>query len=186
VGGRDRTAGGTWCVTDVPSGTTGLVLNRPDKPQAAEGAPSRGVLPLLAVEHGVHWPAAIELTGMASFALVLASPERLTLWVHDGDRLLQEELQAGTSMVTSGRLEDGKVDRYLPTFERADFPQGWLDVLRETEPKPDPAALVVRGEHDGKVFATVFGQLITSRPGRLDLSWTRRPWGDNGWESASW
>jgi hypothetical protein len=186
VGGRDRTAGGTWCVTDVPTGTTGLVLNRPDRPQADPGAPSRGVLPLLAVRHGARWPGEIDLTGMASFALVLASPERLTLWVHDGDQLLQEELEPGTRMVTSGRAEDGKVDRFLPTFTAAAFPEGWLDLLRRTQPLPDPAALVVRGEHDGKVFATVFGQLFTSRPGELDLSWSRQPWGDREWSSAFW
>jgi hypothetical protein len=186
VGGRDRTAGGTWCVTDVPTGTTGLVLNRPERPTAADGAPSRGVLPLLAVEHGARWPAQVDLAGMASFALVLASPERLTLWVHDGDQLLQEELEPGTRMVTSGRAEDGKVDRFLPSFAAAGFPEGWYELLRTSEPLPDPAALVVRGEHDDKVFATVFGQVFTSLPGKLDLSWSRQPWGDGAWTSAIW
>jgi hypothetical protein len=123
---------------------------------------------------------------MASFALVLASPERLTLWVHDGDQLLQEELEPGTRMVTSGRAEDGKVDRFLPSFAAAGFPEGWYELLRASEPLPDPAALVVRGEHDGKVFATVFGQVFTSLPGKLDLSWSRQPWGDGAWTSAIW
>ena len=186
VGGRDRTAGGTWCVTDVPTGTTGLVLNRPERPQAEVGAPSRGVLPLLAVQHGARWPAQVDLAGMASFALLLVSPERLTLWVHDGEQLLQEELEPGTRMVTSGRAEDGKVDRFLPAFTAAPFPDGWRALLRDTEPLPDPAALVVRGEHDGKVFATVFGQVFTSLPGKLDLSWAREPWGDRTWSSALW
>ena len=186
VGGRDRTAGGTWCVTDVRTGTTGLVLNRPERPQAAAGAPSRGVLPLLAVQHGADWPAQVDLGGMASFALVLAAPERLALWVHDGAELRQEELEPGTRMVTSGRAEDGKVERFLPAFSEAAFPDGWFDLLRASEPQPDPAALVVRGEHDGRVFATVFGQLFTSRPGALDLTWSRQPWGEGSWTSGSW
>jgi hypothetical protein len=144
------------------------------------------VLPLLAVRHGADWPRAVTVQGMASFALVLVSPETLTLWVHDGDVLLREELEPGTRMVTSGRAEDGKAVRYLPTFAAAVFPDGWYDVLRASSPAPDPAELVVRGEHDGKVFATVFGQVFTSRPGALDLSWSRQPWGDGSWTSGSW
>jgi hypothetical protein len=45
---------------------------------------------------------------------------------------------------------------------------------------------VVRGEHGDRVFATVFGQLFTAVPGRLDLSWSRQPWGDHGWTSRTW
>src|SRR4051794_23384173 len=41
VGGRDRVAGGSWCVTDVDSGVTALVLNRPQRRLAAPGASSR-------------------------------------------------------------------------------------------------------------------------------------------------
>src|SRR3954462_12125307 len=55
VGGRDRTAGGTWCAPRVATGATALVVNRPQKEVAALGAPSRGVLPLLAVENGADW-----------------------------------------------------------------------------------------------------------------------------------
>ena len=186
IGGRDRTAGGTWCVTDVATGVTGLVLNRPEKPLADEGAPSRGVLPLLAVGQGAHWPAAVDLTGMASFNLVLASPESLTCWSYDGEQLLREELPAGTSMVTSGGAEDGKAARYLATFEQAAFPDEWLQVLRETAPAPDPAALVVRVERDDRVYATVFGQVFTSAPGSLEHAWSRQPWGEGEWTTRTW
>jgi hypothetical protein len=186
VGGRDRAAGGTWCVTDVPTGTTGLVLNRPERPLADEGAPSRGVLPLLAVQHGTRWPGVVDLTGMASFNLVLASPETLTCWSYDGDQLLRQDLPAGTSMVTSGGAEDGKAERYLASFTEAAFPDGWAEILRGTVPAPDPAALVVRVEREDRVYATVFGQLFTAKPGSLELSWSRRPWGEGDWTSRAW
>jgi hypothetical protein len=186
VGGRDRSAGGTWCVTHVPTGTTGLVLNRPQRPQAAEGAPSRGVLPLLAVQHGTHWPAALDLTGMASFSLVLAAPEGLTCWAFDGEQLLREDLGPGTHMVTSGGAEDGKASRYLDAFTAEAFPAGWTRQLRLTEPTDDPAALVVRVEREDRVYATVFGQLFTAVPGRLELSWSREPWGEHAWTSRTW
>lgn len=186
VGGRDRSAGGTWCVTHVPTATTGLVLNRPQRPQADPGAPSRGVLPLLAVEHGADWPGAVRLEGMASFSLVLVTPERLACWAYDGTELVREELPEGTSMLTSGGEEDGRAVRHLEAFRESPFPDGWLGQLRETQPSPDRASLVVRGEHEGKVFATVFGQVITAAPGELRLAWSREPWGDHAWTSRTW
>ncbi|MDP9183005.1 MAG: NRDE family protein [Actinomycetota bacterium] len=186
VGGRDRTAGGSWCVTDVRTGTTSLVLNRPDRPVADAGAPSRGVLPLLAVEHGPGWPSAVELAGMASFNLVLIRPDAVTCWSYDGQQLLREELSAGTHMVTSGGAEDGKAARYLSGFASAGYPDAWAGLLRATEPAPDPAALVVRVERDDRVYATVFGQLFESAPGSLSLAWSREPWGESEWTSRTW
>ena len=56
VGGRDRQAGGSWCVSDVTSGVTALVLNRTER---RTGSPSRGVLPLLATAFGSSWPAEV-------------------------------------------------------------------------------------------------------------------------------
>lgn len=186
VGGRDRVAGGTWCATDVRSGATGLVLNRPERPESEPGAASRGVLPLLAVRHGHDWPAAAQLAGMASFALVLITPTALTCWEYDGQALLQEELLPGTRMVTSGGPELQKARHHLPELEAAEAPAGWLELLGRTAPASDPAALVVRAEREGKVFATVFGQLFTSEPGRLELSWARQPWGDGAWTTRTW
>ena len=76
IGGRDRTAGGTWCAHRVSTGVTALVLNRPQRRFAAPGAPSRGVLPLLGVTHESSWTSYVDLDGMASFALVLATPQQ--------------------------------------------------------------------------------------------------------------
>ena len=185
VGGRDREAGGSWCVTDVPTGTTGLVLNRPQRPVADIGAPSRGVLPLLAVAKAQDWPGYLDVSGMASFNLVFAAPDALTCWAYEGNELRREDLAPGTHMVTSGGAEDGKADRYLGAFTEAEFPEGWVDLLRATEPAPDPAALVVRVAREDRVYATVFGQLFTAVPGSLALSWSREPWGDGVWTSRT-
>ncbi|MDT7571393.1 MAG: hypothetical protein QOE05_1567, partial [Actinomycetota bacterium] len=149
VGGRDRVAGGSWCVTDVASGVTALVLNRP---QRRVGTPSRGALPLLAVEHGADWPSYIDMTEMASFALVLAATDALTLWVWDGERLTSESLSPGTHMVTSGGEEDGKSRRYLADFAAA--PAGdWPAMVARHAPADDRAALVVRHAFENGVYA---------------------------------
>lgn len=182
VGGRDRTAGGTWCASDIASGATALVLNRPQKRYAEEGAPSRGVLPLLALRHGAGWPDHLTVRGMASFALVLATPALLRVWVFDGEALSSGDLGQGTHMVTSGGQEDGKAARFLADFAA----DGWRDVLRGQTPQDDPTALVVRHEQDDLVFATVFGQLIESAPGRLHLEHSRKPWTDEGWSVQDW
>ena len=176
VAGRDRTAGGTWCATRVGTGTTALVVNRPAKRTADPGAPSRGVLPMLGVEHGADWLSAVRLDGMASFLLVLVAPDRLTTWDFDGAQVVRTEHPEGTWMVTSGGPEDRKADRFLPLFAEAGYPDGWRRLVQSQPPRDDPGALVVHHEQDGLVFATVFGEFIDAQPGRLHLEYSRRPW----------
>ena len=182
VGGRDRSAGGTWAATQVSSGATALVLNRPQKRVADAGAPSRGVLPLAALRHGPGWPEQLDVTGMASFALVLVTPELLRTWAFDGERLTTVDPGPGTHMVTSGGAEDGKADRFLRAFDADD----WRAVVVGQQPADDPTSLVVRHEKDGLVFATVFGQLVDSRPGHLHLEHSRTPWTPEGWTAQDW
>jgi hypothetical protein len=186
VGGRDTVAGGTWCASDVPSGTTALVLNRPQKRTADAGAPSRGVLPLLAAEHEGDWPAHIDLAGMASFALVLVTPRHLTTWVFDGDALSVTDAGPGTHMVTSGGVEDGKSERFLPAFAATDDENAWRSLIVRDEPSADLTELVVRRERGDLVYATVFGQLIESTPGVLRLNYSRTPWSYDAWVNTTW
>ena len=185
VGGRDRTAGGTWCANRISTGVTALVLNRPQRRIAAAGAPSRGVLPLLGVTREWDWPGNVELDGMASFALVLAGPQRLTVWDFDGEHLTSTDHAPGTHMVTSGGREDGKADRFLAAFKRASFPDGWREIVEQNPPKSDLAALTVRHERDGVVYATVFGQLIDAEPGRLQVEHSRTPWTASSWTTVT-
>jgi hypothetical protein len=88
-------------------------------------------------------------------------------------------------MFTSGGAEDGKAERYLDDFEGSDFPDGWRALVAGATPTDDPAALVVRHEIEDFVFATVFGQLIEARPGRLHLEYSRQPWTSGPWQALS-
>ena len=181
VGGRDAVAGGTWCASRVGTGATALVLNRPQRREAAPGAPSRGVLPLLGVTHGRAWTDSLDPAGMASFLLVLATPDRLVTWDFDGVALQEVEHGPGTVLVTSGGPEDRKAERYRDRFAAADDREDWRRLVQAAPPADDPGALVVRHERDGQVFATVFGQLIEAEPGRLRLEYSRTPWSDQPW-----
>ena len=183
VGGRDRTAGGTWCATHVGTGTTALLVNRPAKREADPGAPSRGVLPLLAVRHGLDWPERVDLRGMASFALLMVTPDRAATWDFDGSDVTRTEHPPGTHMLTSGGPEDRKADTYLAAFAEAAYPDGWRALVQQAPPRDDPGALLVRHEADGKVFATVFAELIDARPGSLRLEHSRQPWTADPWHT---
>ena len=130
VGGRDRSAGGTWCATSIGTGVTALAVNRPQKRFADLGAPSRGILPLLGVEHGADWLNHVELGGMASFAVLLATPHRVTTWDFDGQDLVTTEHPEGTHMLTSGGPENRKADIHLKAFAKSGFPDDWLGSSR--------------------------------------------------------
>ena len=186
IGGRDRQAGGSWCVSDVGSGVTAVVLNRPERPLADPGAPSRGVLPLLAVQHGERWSQHLEVDGMARFNLVLVTPQSLRWWAFDGGSLHEELLPGGTYMFTPGGLLTsgfdgrlGQAQARLPRRpDRADRPRRgpeWLDVVNDAVPDADPASLLVRRPSGDDSFETVFGQLIAAPAGNSALGLRDHP-----------
>ncbi|HEV7186424.1 MAG TPA: hypothetical protein VGN28_00880, partial [Blastococcus sp.] len=69
-------------------------------------------------------------------------------------------------------------------FARGGFPADWRALVESSPPEDDPAALVVRHEQDGLVYATVFGQLIEAAPGRLGCEYSRHPWTTEPWASV--
>jgi hypothetical protein len=181
VGGRDQQAGGSWCVSDVASGATALVLNRIER---RTGIPSRGVLPLAAVSAGAAWPDRIAHREMAAFNLVLAGPSGVTVWTWDAATLGRVELTPGVHMITSSGVdtEDAKTAAFAPRF----LSEPWLDVVASCEPADDPAALVVRHPIEDDTYATVFGQLITAAPEALAISYSRTPWVADTWSDDVW
>jgi hypothetical protein len=205
IGGRDRLGGGTWCASDVRAGVTAVVLNRPELRRAVAGAPSRGVLPLLAVQWLADWPSKIELAGMASFNLVLVTPEALTWWCYDGESLQQNTLGAGTHMFTprglavpidarfadtppAGADPDGGDGRADPDCagSTGQLWAGWLPVVRQSVPSSDPQQLLVRISVGADSFETVFGQFICGRPGALRLDYLVTPDRGGSWTIARW
>lgn len=181
IGGRDRLAGGSWCVTDVETGATALVLNRIER---HTGTPSRGVLPLAAVAAGPDWVARVDHRDMASFTLVLAAKEGVTAWTWDAAELRRVDLPPGTHVFTSRGLDSGdeKAEKLAPQFAS----RAWLDVVTEHPPTDDRTALIVRHAFETDTYATVFGQLITAGPGELVVSHSRTPWEAASWVTERW
>jgi uncharacterized protein with NRDE domain len=181
VGGRDQQAGGSWCVTDVASGVTALVLNRRER---RVGTPSRGVLPLAAASAGTSWPERIDCRDMASFNLVLAGPEGVTAWTWDTTQLCRVDLEPGLHVFTSSGVDTGdpKTTAFAPRFAAEE----WQDVLASVRPSSEIGALVVRHETPEGVYATVFAQLLKVAPGRLTIRHTRTPGQPETWVEQSW
>ena len=180
IGGRDRQAGGTWCACDVRTGSIAVVLNRPERPKALPGAGSRGVLPLLALEHGADWSARIDLAPMASFNLMLVTAEELTWWTFDGAALVRTDLDAGVHMAKPRGLVGPAPDPRLTD------PGRWRAALAETEPRADPSGLLVRIERGDLVYATVFAQFITATSGFLTIEHSRTPRQPASYEHTEW
>lgn len=181
VGGRDQQAGGSWCVSDVASGVTALVLNRVER---RTGTPSRGVLPLAAVSAGAAWPERVAHRDMAAFNLVLAGPTGVSVWTWDAATLTRVDLAPGMHMITSSGVDtdDAKTTAFAPRFTS----EAWLDVITSCAPADDAAALVVRHPIEDDTYATVFGQLITAEPGALQISYSRTPWVAGSWTDDVW
>jgi uncharacterized protein with NRDE domain len=181
VGGRDRMAGGSWCVSDVATGATALLVNRIER---RTGTPSRGLLPLAALAHGTAWADHVDFRDMASFNLVLAGPAGVTAWVWDAETLRRLDLPSGVHMITSRGVDtdDDKTTQFSPRFVVED----WYQLVTACVPEPNPAALVVRVPIEDDFYATVFGQLITASPGVLHVEYSRTPWIAGTWAVRDW
>ena len=181
VGGRDRVAGGSWCVSDVRTGVTALVLNRPER---RDGTPSRGGLPLAAVAAGESWPDRIDHRQMASFNLVLAGSSGVTAWTWDAAELRRVSLAPGQHLITSDGVDadNPRTATYAPRFAT----EPWRDIVTSSTPSDEPAALLVRHEVDGNVYGTVFGQLITAAPGALTIESSATPWDAGSWTAQTY
>jgi hypothetical protein len=145
VGGRDRTAGGTWMALNR-HGVACCVLNRQGSLGPAPGKRSRGELPLIALAADRLGAAVEAIAGLdagqwRSFNLVLASPEGAVFVRGLGEgRPEARRLPEGVSMVTALDPNDRnspRVARHLPRFEAAPAPdtddwQGWRAVLSDT------------------------------------------------------
>ena len=186
VGGRDRSAGGSWCVTDVDAGVTAVVLNRPERRTALPGAPSRGLLPLLAVRAGPAWRDEIGLAPMASFNLVLVTPQSVQWWAFDGAALVEERLGAGTWMFTPRGRRTHPLD---PRLLAEDARTAWRDVVAAAVPSPDPTdGLVVQHPIGDDSYETVFGQVLLTRPQWMRLDYLRAVARNPGgaWSTQTW
>ena len=144
VAGRDRTAGGTWMGMNR-HGVVATVLNRQGTLGPAAGKNSRGVLPLLALDHPTASAAAAAITALDAgawrgFNMVIADAHGgIFLRGLGSGHAEAEPLGPGVHMVTAHEPNDPdspRVARHLARF-RAALPAGpadwqaWQDILAD-------------------------------------------------------
>jgi uncharacterized protein with NRDE domain len=160
IGGRDRTAGGTWLAVRTEQPAVAALLNGVRRPPPESGArPSRGALPINALQ-GRPLPNTTEYDG---FHLLVATPSTATVWSWNGETLVQQELPPGDHIIVNlgvNTEEDPLVPHFAPLLEKLPEPplEGstaqawgpWLELLRGDGLAPDdPRALLVHKEFDG-------------------------------------
>jgi len=186
VAGRDEEAGGTWLgVND--HGVAAAILNRVGSLGPADGKTSRGVLPLLALEHASASDAARAICALEGrefrlFNMVVADADG-AIWIRWAGIEAEgyptaEAIPQGLHMLTAFDLDDPaspRVVRHLPLFRAAPVPdpgkddwEGWI--ARLTDRSRDEANVesdAVLIEAPGG-FATVSSSLIAlaGEPGR--------------------
>lgn len=175
MGGRDRSAGGTWMALG-PAGVVAAVLNRPGSLGPTPGKRSRGDLPLLAASEvdaaaAVRRLAALPAEDWRPFNMVVADSRHAFFLRSLGAGAVEvAALAGGITMVTAHDPNDPdspRIRRHLPRFRAAAPPdptaqdwRGWELLLSDDTPDAveGPAAMLNIAPTAG--FGTVCSSLI--------------------------
>lgn len=170
VGGRDRSAGGTWMAVNG-AGVVACVLNRPGSLGPEPGKRSRGVLPRLALAQTTLAAAVDAIMHIAweefrSFNLVLADAEGAIFQRASGAGPVETfPLSPGVHMITAHDPDDPespRVARHLPRFRAAPPPDpasgawdSWTEILADRSGPPGSEINVPERAGFGTVCASL-------------------------------
>lgn len=203
IGGRDRSAGGTWLAVDPSSGRPAVaaLLNGARRPPLPDGArPTRGTLALEVLASG-RPPEAGAVVDHDGFHLVLATPAGVDVWSWDGNALEHRGLPAGNHIVVNLGV-DTHDDPLVPHFEPllAALPdpplssgtpspvawEAWVDLLGGVGLDPtDPRALLVRREIEGRTYASTSATLVGLSAGGVRYDFSGDPTDPTAWSEVA-
>jgi hypothetical protein len=197
VGGRDRTAGGTWLAVDRSADRPAVaaLLNglRRDVPVDGSVRPTRGDL-VLRVLAGQGLPEGDALAPYDRFHLLLATAHRQELWSWDGESLADVAIAPGAHIIVNAGLDTGEdplVPHFLPLLEALpDLPVdgadwgGWPGLLTgDGLAGDDDRALIVAKEVEGRRYGSTSGALVAiGADGRVRYDFTATPADPATWE----
>lgn len=202
IGGRDRTASGTWLAVDPSTDRPAVaaLLNGVRRP-TPEGdvRPTRGTLALDVLVSG-EIPDGDALPGYDGFHLLLATLDRVELWSWDGEALAHLELPAGDHIVVNLGA-DTHDDPLIPHFEHllAALPdpllasgvpsvtawEPWADLLRGDGLDPgDPRALIVRREVEDRTYGSTSASLVGLSPAGVRYDFNPEPTVLDAWHEV--
>jgi hypothetical protein len=170
LGGRDRTAGGTWLAVDPDRPAVAAVLNGERLAPPADGVrPSRGGLPLGALRGEVPAPNG----GYDGFHLVLGTAHEVRVWSWDGTALVVQDLSPGDHVIVNEGVDpaDRPVAAKLHAVEGHD---DWVRLLG------DDVVLVDR-TFDGRRYGSTSTSLVTLAGDGVRYDFNPRPRDASGW-----
>lgn len=200
LGGRDRTAGGTWLAVDPSPARPALaaLLNGVRRPPPAHGSrPTRGTLALDVLATG-HVPDERDVVGYDGFHLLVATLAGVEVWSWDGEHLTHQQLPPGNHLVVNLGVDtdaDPLVPHFRPLLEAMPAPlltpgtptkaawEPWTDLLAgDGLELDDPRALVVRRAVEGRVYASTSASLVALSPHAVRYDFSRDPTDPAAWE----
>lgn len=196
IGGRDRTAGGTWLAVDPDGPAVAAILNgvRLPPPTGAP-RPSRGALPLRVLHED------LDFSAYDGLHLIRATPTAVDVWSWDGATLTATSLEPGDHIVVNEGVDascDPLVPHFRPLLAAARSPDprpglataeawgDWVDLLRGDALAPtDPRALLVRVEFEGRVYGSTSASLVALSPTGVRYDFCPDPMGGTGWRQIT-
>lgn len=184
VGGRDRTAGGTWLAVRRDDPAVAALLNGVRLPVPASGQrPTRGELPLAALT-GTAKLEASDLADYDGFHLMLGTPTSVRVWSWDGTELTLRELPPGDHIIVNlgvDTVDDPLVPHLTPLLAATPAPPlpswgEWVSLLRgDGRPGDDPRALLVRREFEDRVYGSSSASLVAIARDEVRFDFTPTP-----------
>lgn len=196
VGGRDRTAGGTWLAVDPARPALAALLNGPRRPPLDEGVrPTRGTLSLEVLAAG-HVPDGDAIADYDAFHLVLASPSGATVWSWDGEHRREQTLTPGDHIIVNLGVDAGEdplVEHFGPVLAGTPDPafeaegdldgwEPWITLLAGDGLDPgDPRALLVSREVEGRRYGSTSAALVALGPAGVRYAFNPLPADRRAW-----
>lgn len=204
IGGRDRTAGGTWLAVDAAPDRPAVaaLLNGVRRPPLADGTPrpTRGTLALEVLTSGTT-PDADAIVDYAGFHLLVATVETVEVWSWDTEVLTQRTLAPGDHLAVNlgvDTSDDPLVPHFAPLLAALPTPSfrpgastaaawgPWADLLRGDGLDPtDPRALIVRREIDGRTYQSTSASLVALSAEGVRYDFTGEPTDPDAWFEVS-
>lgn len=191
LGGRDRTAGGTWLAVDPDRGAVAALLNgfrREPHPDPDVVRPTRGTLALRVLTQG---DLPEDLSRYDRFHLLLATSGSVEHWSWDAEELRHVVLDPGAHIAVNAGVdsyEDPLVPHFLPLLESLPTERdAWIELLRGDRLDPgDERALLVRRELEGRTYGTTSASLISLSPaGVVGYDFTATPADPSSWQPVA-
>jgi hypothetical protein len=152
VGGRDRTAGGTWLAVRPATPVVAALLNGPRLPEVpGRPRPTRGALPLRTA-FGQDPPVPDQIDGYDGFHLLRATRSNAVLWSWDGVGVTRTEIEAGDHIIVNAGLDApgvALVTHFTPLLRRLPPPPLVAAGRRSAEPPGRPTGAVPTGGEIG-------------------------------------